>query len=63
MAKKNNETVKITLKKGLVGVPEKHIKIVKALGLGKTNSTVEHTASATIMGMVNKISHLVEVVK
>ena len=63
MAKKNNETIKITLKRGLVGVPEKHIKIVKALGLGKTNSTVEHAASATIMGMVNKISHLVEIVK
>ena len=35
MAKKNNETIKISLKKGLVGVPEKHIKIVKALGLNK----------------------------
>ncbi len=63
MAKKNNETIKITLKKGLVGVPEKHIKIVKALGLTKTNSTVEHVASPTIMGMLNKIPHLVEVVK
>lgn len=63
MAKKNNETIKITLKRGLVGVPEKHIKIVKALGLKKTNDVVEHASSVTIMGMVNKISHLVEVVK
>ena len=63
MAKKNNEKIKIVLKKGLIGTPEKHIKIVKALGLNKTNDVVEHVASATIMGMVNKISHLVEIVK
>ncbi|MBE7706191.1 MAG: 50S ribosomal protein L30 [Cyanobacteria bacterium SIG30] len=63
MAKKNDEKIKITLKRSLIGVPEKHIKIVKSLGLGKTNSTVEHAASQTIMGMVNKISHLVEIVK
>jgi large subunit ribosomal protein L30 len=63
MAKKNDEKIKITLKKSLIGIPEKHIKIVKALGLGKTNSSVEHIASPTIMGMVNKISHLIEVVK
>lgn len=63
MAKKNDEKIKITLKKSLIGTPEKHIKIVRALGLGKTNSTVEHSATPTIMGMVNKISHLIEVVK
>ena len=63
MAKKNDEKIKITLKKSLIGTPEKQIRIVKALGLGKTNSTVEHSASPTIMGMVNKISHLIEVVK
>ena len=61
MAKKNEEKITITLKKGLIGVPEKHIKIVKALGLTKKNSVVEHAKSVTIMGMVNKISHLVEV--
>lgn len=63
MAKKTEEKIKITLKKSLIGVPKTQIKIVKALGLGKTNSTVEHSASATIMGMVNKISHLLEVTK
>ena len=63
MAKKNEKTVKITLKRGLVGVPEKHVKIVKALGLNKKDATVEHAASATIMGMARKIEHLVEVVE
>ena len=63
MAKKNDEKIKITLKKGLIGTPKKHIKIVEALGLGKKDSTVEHSASPVIMGMVNKISHLVEIEK
>ena len=30
-----NETVKITLKKSIIGSPEKHTRIVKALGLTK----------------------------
>lgn len=61
MAKK--ETIKVTLKKSTIGAPEKHVKIVKALGLTKTNQVVEHNKTDVIMGMVNKIPHLVEVVK
>ncbi|GBF23565.1 50S ribosomal protein L30 [Candidatus Gastranaerophilus sp. (ex Termes propinquus)] len=63
VANKNTDKVTIRLKGSLIGTPEKHIKIVKALGLKKMNATVEHLPSATIMGMVNKIPHLVEVVK
>ena len=63
MTKKNDEKIKITLKKGLIGTPKKHIKIIEALGLGKKDSVVEHAPSATIMGMVNKVSHLVEIIK
>ena len=62
MAKKEDNKITIRLKGSLIGTPEKHVKIVKALGLKKVNSTVEHAPSATIMGMVNKIPHLVEVV-
>ena len=54
--------VKIKLVKSLIGTPEKHIKIVRALGLRKTNHVVEHEASDVIMGMVKKIPHLVEVI-
>lgn len=54
--------IKIKLVKSLIGTPEKHVKIVRALGLKKTNHVVEHDDSAVIMGMVNKISHLVEVI-
>ena len=62
MAKKSEEKIKIKLVRSVIGAPEKHEKIVKALGLTKTNRVVEHTKSATIMGMVNKVNHLVAVV-
>ena len=62
MAKKE-EKIKIQLVKSTIGAPEKQVKIVRALGLTKTNQIVEHLPSATIMGMVNKIPHLVQVVE
>ncbi|MDG1804077.1 50S ribosomal protein L30 [Flavicella sp.] len=36
-------------------------KTLIALGLRKLNQVVEHEASATILGMVNKVNHLVSV--
>ena len=59
----NNKKVKITLKNSTIGSPVKHTKIVKALGLTKTNQVVEHNKTDIIMGMVNKIPHLVQVVE
>ena len=35
---------------------------IKALGLKKLNQVVEHEATPQILGMVNKVQHLVEVV-
>ena len=63
MAKDKLEKVSIRLKKSLIGSTKDQIKVVRALGLNKTNDVVEHFNSATIMGMVNKVPHLVEVVK
>lgn len=62
MAKKD-EKIKIKLVRSVIGAPDKHERIVKALGLTKTNSVVEHSKTPTIMGMVNKIPHLVEIVE
>jgi large subunit ribosomal protein L30 len=53
--------VKVTLVKSLIGRPEKHRKIVKALGLYKTNQEVIHHESPIINGMLHKISHLIKV--
>lgn len=62
MANKTN-TVKIKLVKSLIGSSEQQRKVVRALGLTKKDQVVEHNESATIMGMVNKVSHLLEIVK
>ena len=57
----NTKVVKIKLVKSLIGSSEAQRKVAAALGLKKLNQVVEHQNSATIMGMANKISHLVEV--
>ena len=61
MSKDNLEKVSIKLVRSLIGSTKAQIKVVRALGLKKTNDVVEHYNSATIMGMVNKVRHLVEV--
>ena len=63
MAKDKFEKVSIKLTRSLIGSTKDQIKVVRALGLKKTNDVVEHYNSATIMGMVNKVPHLVEIVK
>jgi large subunit ribosomal protein L30 len=45
-----------------IGRPEAQVKIVKALGLGRIGKTKEVEDSASVRGMVAKVSHLVEVV-
>jgi large subunit ribosomal protein L30 len=54
-------TLKITLKKSIIGRPEKHRKTVRSLGLRKLNRTVVLKDSPTVRGMVNRVSHLLEV--
>jgi len=63
MANNKSEMVKIKLVRSLIGASENQRRVVRGLGLTKKDQVVEHAGSATIMGMVNKISHLVEVVK
>ena len=61
MSKSTAKTLKITLKRSLIGHPEKHKKVAAALGLRRTNFTVEQADTPIIRGMVTKISHLVSV--
>ncbi|RAI09531.1 MAG: 50S ribosomal protein L30 [Candidatus Melainabacteria bacterium] len=63
MTDKKAEMIKIKLVKSLIGSSEKQCRVVRGLGLTKKDQVVEHAASATIMGMVNKVSHLLEIVK
>lgn len=63
MAKTALKKINIKLKKSLIGASGTQKKIVKSLGLSKLNQVVEHFDSPTIVGMVNKIPHLVEIVE
>ncbi len=56
-----NKKIKITLVKSLIGSTQKQRRVAKALGLTKKDQTVEHENTATIMGMVNAIPHLLKV--
>ena len=55
--------VKITLTRSLIGYPQDQRATVKALGLGKINSTVVKNDTPTIRGMIHKVEHLVKVEK
>jgi large subunit ribosomal protein L30 len=53
--------IKITLVKSPIDRPERQKQTLKALGLNKTNSTNEVTGTPQILGMINKVSHLLKV--
>ena len=48
--------------KSTIGRPEAQVKVVKALGLGRIGKTKELEDTASVRGMIAKVSHLVEVV-
>ena len=53
--------LKVTLIKSVAHRLPKQRKIVKALGLGKVNSTVVHPENAATRGALLKIAHLISV--
>ncbi len=64
MAKTKKSTVKkirITQVRSIIGRPEDQRLTMKALGLRKMNHSVEKNATPQILGMVNKVRHLVKV--
>ncbi|MGH8958102.1 MAG: 50S ribosomal protein L30 [Acidimicrobiia bacterium] len=54
-------TVKVTLRRSLIGEKPGTVKTVKGLGLGKLNSSNELPDNAATRGMIHKVRHLVEV--
>ena len=56
-------TIKIKQVRSRICAPKDQKRTLDALGLKKINSTVEHEANSQILGMVEKVKHLVEVVK
>ncbi len=59
MAKSKSKKIKITLVRSTIGTKPNHRATVKALGLGKINSTVETEANPAVLGMVTSVAHLV----
>lgn len=56
-----SKQLQITLKRSLIGRPESQRVTVRTLGLRKLNSTVVHNDVPSIRGMINQVSHLIEV--
>ncbi|HYW96533.1 MAG TPA: 50S ribosomal protein L30 [Bacteroidales bacterium] len=55
--------IKITQVKSKIGSTQRQKKTLEALGLKKMHHNVEVEATPQILGMVNKVSHLLKVEK
>lgn len=53
--------VKITQVRSVIKRPENQKRTIEALGLGKINRTKEVELTPQVQGMINKVSHLIEV--
>lgn len=54
-------TIKVKQVKSRIKCPEVQKLTLDALGLKKMNRVVEHEATPQILGMINKVKHLVVV--
>ena len=57
------EKVKIVQIKSKIGRPKDQKRTLEALGLRKINGVVEHNATPQIIGMINKVKHLIKILK
>jgi large subunit ribosomal protein L30 len=60
-AKKN--TIKIQQYKSSIGYKKNQREILRGLGIRRMNQVVERENTPAVMGMVNKIPHLVRIVE
>lgn len=58
---KDGKKIKITLVKSSIARPGKHKVVLAGLGLHKLNGAVIRLDTPEIRGMINKVSHLVQV--
>ena len=56
-----SKVLRITLKKSVIGRPDKHRRVIQSLGLSKLNKTVALNDTATIRGMIGKVFHMLKV--
>lgn len=53
--------IRITQVKSINGKPERQKRTLEALGIRKLNHSVEHEATPQILGMVEKVRHLIKI--
>jgi len=53
--------VSITLKNSPIGRPSKQRVLLLGLGLRRLHQTVEHPQTPQVLGLIDKVKHLVEV--
>lgn len=56
-------TIKIKQTKSRIKCPQNQKRTLDALGLNKMNKVVEHEATPSILGMIEKVKHLVSIEK
>ena len=52
--------IRVTLVHSVIGQKPEKAATIRSLGLKKMNSSVEHNATPSILGMVGSVSHLVK---
>jgi large subunit ribosomal protein L30 len=57
----SEKMLRITLVKSPIGYNKKQKATVTALGLRKLNTSVTHKETPQVLGMINRVSHLVSV--
>lgn len=63
MAKKKTSTLRIRQVRSPIGFPRGQRDVLRSLGLRRIRHEVVRPDTEAVRGMVNKISHLVEVVE
>jgi len=53
--------LKVTQVRSLIRRPEPQKRIMKALGLRRMHQTVEHEDTPTVLGMIAKVKHLLQI--
>ncbi|BDS14195.1 50S ribosomal protein L30 [Aureispira anguillae] len=53
--------IKVTQVKSVIDRPKKQKATMLALGLRKMNQTVEHEGTPQVLGMIDKVKHLLKV--
>ncbi|MCL1891228.1 MAG: 50S ribosomal protein L30 [Coriobacteriia bacterium] len=54
-------SLRLTQIRSTIGFPEDQGRTIRALGLGKINSTIDQVDNPAVRGMIFKVKHLVKV--